>query len=699
MHATVVLQREGDVGQVIIDNPPVNALSLAVREQLLQRLQEALADSAIQAIVIACQGRTFVAGADLKEFDLPLQAPHLPDVLAAIEQASKPVVAALHGSAFGGGLELALACHYRVAAPDAQFALPEVSLGLIPGAGGTQRLPRLCGMEVARAMVLEGERVGAAQALSIGLLDRLSDASVLARASDFAREVMDKPIPRLCDRSVPEFDPQVFHERAQAVLRKTPGQEAPAIALQALQGAWQLPFAEGMVRERERFIALRHSEQARALRHAFFAERDLASRSRALARQAPTRPIDLVAVIGAGNMGSGIALCLANAGIATRLIDTQPEALARGRATIDRYFTSAVEKGRLDTDEAARRATLIEFDSSIEGVASADLVIEAVFEDLAVKQAVFRQLDRFAKPGAILATNTSYLDIEAIAAVTTRPGDVIGMHFFSPAHVMKLLEVVRTPQVQADVLATVLQLGERLGKTAVAVGNCYGFVGNRLLAVREREAGFLLEEGATPEDVDRVIRQFGFPMGPFELRDLAGVDIAWRNRQGRADQLSAAERSCNWIEQLHEAGRLGQKTAAGFYRYEEGQRRGLPDPYVARMLVAHRQNRGIEPRAIDDEEILDRCLFAMINEAAHLLEQGIVDSPNDIDLVWIHGYGFPRYRGGLLYYADRVGLPGIVEVLARWAALWPERGLRVSALLQSMAAQRRSFIRPFLSGS
>lgn len=694
MHATVVLQREGDVGQVIIDNPPVNALPLGVREQLLERLQEALADSAIKVIVIACQGRTFVAGADIKEFDLPLQAPHLPEVLAAIEQASKPVVAALHGSAFGGGLELALACHYRVAAPDAQFALPEVSLGLIPGAGGTQRLPRLCGMEVALAMVLEGERIGAAQALSIGLLDRLSDASVLECAIDFARDVVGKPIVRGCDRSVPEFDRQFFHERAQAILRKSAGQEAPVMALQALQGAWQLPFAEGMANERERFIARRHSEQARALRHVFFAERDLASRCRALATQAPTRPIDVVAVIGAGTMGSGIALCLANAGIATRLIDTQPEALERGRTTIDRYFSSALEKGRLDADEATRRATLIEFDSSIEGVASADLIIEAVFEDLAVKQAVFRQLDRFAKSGAILATNTSYLDIEAIAAVTTRPGDVIGMHFFSPAHVMKLLEVVRTPRGHADVLATVLQLGGRVGKTAVAVGNCYGFVGNRLLAVREREAGFLLEEGAAPEDVDRVIRQFGFPMGPFELRDLAGVDIAWRNRQGRADLLSAAERRCNWIEQLHEAGRLGQKTAAGYYRYEEGQRRGLPDPYVARMLVAHRQNRGIEPRAIGDEEILDRCLFAMINEAAHLLEQGIVDSPNDIDLVWIHGYGFPRYRGGLLYHADRVGLPRIVEALSSWAALLPERGLGVAPLLRTKAAQGSSFIQP-----
>jgi 3-hydroxyacyl-CoA dehydrogenase len=694
MHRTVTLQRQGTVGVVIIDNPPVNALSREVREHLLARLQEGCADLAIQAIVIGCAGNTFVAGADLKEFDLPLQAPHLPDVLAAIEQAAKPIVAALHGSVFGGGLELALACHYRVAAPDTQFALPEVSLGLVPGAGGTQRLPRLCGVALALDMILGNERIGAAQALRNGLLDELSDTSLLACAADFARKIIDKPISRACDRSVPDFDQQAFDQRAQTIIRKAPGQEAPAAALHALRGAWELPFAEGMARERELFIARRHSEQARALRHVFFAERGLASRCRDLARQAPTRPVETVAVIGAGTMGSGIALCLANAGIVTRLIDTQPQALERGRSTIDRYFTGAVEKGRIEADAAARRAALITFDSTLEGVADADLVIEAVFEDLAVKQAVFRELDRFARPGAILATNTSYLDIEAIAGVTKRPGDVIGMHFFSPAHVMKLLEVVRTAAVQPDVLATVLQLGRRLGKTAVAVGNCYGFVGNRLLAVREREAGFLLEEGAAPEDIDRVIRQFGFPMGPFELRDLAGVDIAWRNRQARLAQLSAAERRCNWIEQLHEAGRLGQKTGAGFYRYEEGQRRGLPDPYVARILVAHRQTRGIEPRAITDQEILDRCLFAMVNEAACLLEQGVVDSPDDIDLVWIHGYGFPRYRGGVLFHADQVGLSRVVGSIDAWAAMFPERGMQVTGLLRTMASQGTPFIRP-----
>ena len=687
MHSTVALQREGNIGLIIIDNPSVNALSRDIREQLLLRLEQAAVDADIQAVIVVCEGRTFIAGADIKEFGLPLQAPHLPDVLAAIENSSKPVVAAMHGSVLGGGLELALACHYRIAAPNTLFGLPEVSLGLIPGAGGTQRLPRLCGMEVAVDMVLGCEQIAAAQAMEIGLLDRLSSSSVFESALGLAREIVGQPIPRPRDLVVPAFDSQVLQQRSQAIIRKATGQEAPPLALQALQAAWTLPFEEGMTLERELFVSRRHSEQARALRHVFFAERDLASRRRVLAKQAPVRPVDIVAVVGAGTMGSGIALCLANAGIETLLIDTQPQALERGRATVDRYFASALERGRLTPGEVAKYAGLIRYEGRLESVEAADLIIEAVFEDLAVKQDVFLQLDRFAKPGAILATNTSYLDVDAIAGVTRRPGDVIGMHFFSPAHIMKLLEVVKTSQLKPDVLATVLQLGGRLGKTAVAVGNCYGFVGNRLLAVREREATYWLEEGAAPEAVDRVLREFGFPLGPFELRDLAGVDIAWLNRKGRGERLGMAERRCNLIEQLHEAGRLGQKNGAGYYHYEEGQRRGIPDPFVAKMLVAHRHARGLQPRVISDAEILQRCLFVMINEAAHMLEQGIVDSSNDIDLVWIHGYGFPRYRGGLLYHADQVGLSRISEALEGWALAHPDRDFQVSALLQHRAKQ------------
>ncbi|WP_288437310.1 3-hydroxyacyl-CoA dehydrogenase [uncultured Pseudomonas sp.] len=391
-------------------------------------------------------------------------------------------------------------------------------------------------------------------------------------------------------------------------------------------------------------------------------------------------------------MGSGIALCLANAGIPTALIDTQPQALERGRATIDSYFSGALAKGRLTAEQAGARAALIRCEATLDAVADADLIIEAVFEDLAVKQEVFRQLDRLAKPGAILATNTSYLDIDAIAAVTGRPEAVIGMHFFSPAQVMKLLEVVRTRTVAPTVLAAAVQLGERLGKTTVAVGNCHGFVGNRLLAVREREATLLVEEGAAPEQVDRVLREFGFPMGPFELRDLAGIDIARRNRQGRGDSLSAAERACDLIEQLHAAGRLGQKSGAGYYRYEPGQRQGQADPAVAELLATHRQRRGIAPRNHSDKEILERCLFVMINEAAWLLEEGIVEQAVDIDLVWLHGYGFPRYRGGLLYHADDCGLAHIVSTLEGWSAALAERGTEICPRLQQLAAGGRGFL-------
>ncbi|WP_313740573.1 3-hydroxyacyl-CoA dehydrogenase NAD-binding domain-containing protein [Pseudomonas sp.] len=686
MQALVTLQCEGNVGLISLDNPPVNALSREVREQLLACLQQAQLDPRLAAIVILGEGRTFIAGADLNEFDLPLQPPHLPDVLNAIERSTKPVIAAMHGSVLGGGLELAMACHVRLAAPDTRFGLPEVSLGLIPGAGGTQRLPRLCAMDVALDMVLGSQIIDAARALEIGLLDRLSQVSVRACALQLAAETVGQPVRRTAELAPQAFDAAALELRAQASLGKMPGQQAPALAWQALQAVCQLPFEQGMACERELFIARRHSAQARALRHVFFAERDLASRRRALARQAPVRPVVQVAVIGAGTMGSGIAICLANAGIQTLLIDTQTAALTRGRTTVERYYASAVDKARLSAQRAATHAGLIQYADELQAVSQADLIIEAVFEDMGVKQAVFRQLDRFAKAGAILATNTSYLDIEAIAAVTERPGNVIGMHFFSPAHVMKLLEVVRTPALRPDVLATVLELGGRLGKTAVAVGNCYGFVGNRLLAVREREAAFLLEEGAAPEDVDRVMRDFGFPLGVFELRDLAGVDIAWFNRKGRGERLGQAERQCNLIEQLYEAGRLGQKSGAGYYRYDEGQRKGMADPFVAKLLVEHRQSRGMQPRTIDDEEILQRCLFAMVNEAAHLLDQGIVDSPNDIDLVWIHGYGFPRYRGGLLYYADQVGLQPIAEALQRWASLHPEREMQVAQRLQTRAS-------------
>lgn len=689
---TVTLHRSDTLGVITLDNPPVNALSREVRAGLLERLQEALAADGIQALVITCAGRTFVAGADLREFDLSLQEPHLPEVLAALEASPKPVIAALHGTVLGGGLELALACHHRVAMADTTFALPEVSLGLIPGAGGTQRLPRLVGAPLALDMIVGGTRLDGEAALAAGLIDGLGKDEPLALAQAFWREHPGLAIRPTGERAVAPFDLDAFETQARGLLRKLAGQEAPGQALEALRGAWRLPFSEAMQRERELFIGRRESAQARALRQVFFAERALAGRNRALAKAVPPVELRQVAVIGAGLMGSGIALCLANAGIPTVLIDAQPQALERARATLDSYFSGALAKGRLTAEEAGARSALIRCAGALEVVAEADLVIEAVFEDLAVKQEVFRHLDRLARPGAILATNTSYLDIDAIAGVTGRPEAVIGMHFFSPAQVMRLLEVVRTRTVAPAVLATAVQLGERLGKTTVAVRNCQGFVGNRLLAVREREATLLVEEGAAPEQVDRVLHDFGFPMGPFELRDLAGIDIAWRNRQGRGEALSAAERACDLIEQLHAAGRLGQKSGAGYYRYEPGQRQGQADPAVEELLAAHRQRRSIIPRSHSDTEILERCLFVMINEAAWLLEEGIVEQAVDIDLVWLHGYGFPRYRGGLLYYADDCGLARIVGALEGWSATLAACGTAICPRLRQLAAEGRRFL-------
>lgn len=668
MESLASLTTEDGIAVITLDNPPVNALSLGVRQQLQACVAQAQADPAVHAIVIACRGKTFVAGADLKEFDQPLREPHLPDVLNAIENSGKPVIAALHSSVLGGGLELALACHVRIADEHTVLGLPEVSLGLIPGAGGTQRLVRLCGALVAVDMVIAGQRLSAAQAQAVGLVDQCVTTDVHGAAVEHAKRLLrtDLSWQRTRDRLIPAHDVAELGAKVAVAMKKLVGQKAPQAALEAINAALTLPFADGMALERELFIARRQSDQAKALRHLFFSERALAGRTRKLADSGGTHSIQKVAVIGSGTMGAGIAICVANAGFAVSLIDVQDAALQRGIQNIDDYYRDALLKGRMDETACKERRALILPSTSMDAVSDADLVIEAVFEDMEVKRVVFRQLDALCKPDAILATNTSYLDVEAIADCTRRPQRVLGMHFFSPAPVMKLLEVVRTPQTDRSVLAAVLALAQRLGKVAVTVGVCDGFVGNRLLAAREREAMFLLEEGASPEAVDRVMRAFGFPIGPFELRDMAGVDVAWRNRQGRLSQLSERERRCDWVDKLNAAGRLGQKTGLGFYRYTPGSRQALPDAWLAQLLEQHREQWNIEPRTISDQEIEERCLFAMINEAAWLLDKGIVEHAADIDLVWIHGYGFPRYKGGLTYYADQVGLDYVEKALKRY---------------------------------
>ncbi|PIB42105.1 3-hydroxybutyryl-CoA epimerase [Pseudomonas sp. 2822-15] len=668
MDALVSLKTDDGIAVIAINNPPVNALSQGVRQQLSACLALAGSDPAVQVIVITCQGKTFVAGADLKEFDQPLMEPHLPDVLSTIENSQKPVIAAVHGSVLGGGLELALACHLRIAAEHTVLGLPEVSLGLIPGAGGTQRLVRLCGPLVAVDVVIGGQRLSATQAQAVGLVDHCVADDLPGAAIEHARRfILTHPFwVRTRDRLMPAHNSAEFETKVTAVMKKLAGQEAPQAALKTINAALTESFDAGMALERSLFIERRQSAQAKALRHLFFAERALAGRTRTLAGNGQGRGIEKVAVIGSGTMGSGIAICVANSGVAVSLIDVQDAALQRGVKHIDDYYRDALLKGRMDEQACQERRALISPSTSMDAVADADLVIEAVFEDMEVKREVFRQLDTLCKPHAILATNTSYLDVEAIADCTRRPQQVLGMHFFSPAPVMKLLEVVRTTQTDRSVLAAVLGLALRLGKVAVTVGVCDGFVGNRLLAAREREAMFLLEEGASPEAVDRVMRAFGFPIGPFELRDMAGVDVAWRNRQGRLSQLSGREQRCDWVDTLYAAGRLGQKAGLGFYRYASGSRQALPDPWLAELLADHRQQWSITPRSITDQEIEERCLFAMVNEAAWLIDHDIVAHPADIDLVWIHGYGFPRYKGGLTYYADQIGLGAVVRALKRY---------------------------------
>ncbi len=680
MDSLVSLKTDDGIGVITINNPPVNALSQGVRQQLSACLAQAQADPAAQAIVITCQGKTFVAGADLKEFDQPLMEPHLPDILNVIENSQKPVIAALHGSVLGGGLELALACHLRIADEHTVLGLPEVSLGLIPGAGGTQRLVRLCGALVAVDVVIAGQRLTAVQAQAVGLVDHCVTTDLQSAAIEHAmRFLLTDPFwRRTRDRLRPAHDATEFESKVAGVMKRLVGQQAPQAALEAINAALTESFDDGMALERSLFIGRRQSAQAKALRHLFFAERALADRTRKLADNGQAHAIQKVAVIGSGTMGAGIAICVANAGFVVSLIDVQDAALQRGVKNIDDYYRDALLKGRMDEHACQERRALILPSTSMDAVADADLVIEAVFEDIEVKRAVFRQLDTLCKPDAILATNTSYLDIEAIADCTRRPQQVLGMHFFSPAPVMKLLEVVRTTQTDRSVLAAVLTLAQRLGKVAVTVGVCDGFVGNRLLAAREREAMFLLEEGASPEAVDRVMRAFGFPIGPFELRDMAGVDVAWRNRQGRLLQLSEREQRCDWVDKLYAAGRHGQKTGLGFYRYAPGSRQAVPDSWLAQLLEQHRQQWGIEPRSISDQEIEERCLFAMINEAAWLLDNDIVEHPADIDLVWVHGYGFPRYKGGLTYYADQTGLGYVAKALKRYN---PESGRALSAFM------------------
>jgi 3-hydroxyacyl-CoA dehydrogenase len=640
-----------NIGVITIDSPPVNALSQAVRQGIMEALDVAAADAS-EAVLIICDGRTFIAGADISEFGKPLMDPWLPEVVNRIEATAKPVVAAIHGTALGGGFEVALSAHYRCALPTAKVGLPEVKLGLLPGAGGTQRTPRLAGVEAALQLMTSGVPVAAAKAQAAGLIDKVVDGDLYAEALAWAKElVADGAAPRrTSEQEIPAFDASIFDGYRATLAKRARGQIAPQFIVDCVEGATTLPFDKGLELERNKFAELMDGEQSAALRHFFFAERQ-AAKVDGLAKDTPTRPVESVGIIGGGTMGGGIAMSFANAGIAVTLVEINDEALERGLAIIDRNYAGSVKRGKLSEEKAAACRALISGSTDYAALAEADMVIEAVFEDPDLKKEIFAKLDGVCKPGAILATNTSYQDVDAIAAATARPEDVIGTHFFSPAHIMKLLEVVRGEKTADDVLATCMKLAKRIRKVPVVSGVCYGFIGNRMLQPYGAQTQLLLLEGATPGQIDNAMESWGMAMGPLRVFDLAGLDIGYKARQALSDDQKGDPATFRVPDLLVEAGRLGQKSGSGFYSYDEN-RRPTPDPAVHEMIEQAAADLGVERREISDEEIVERLIGALVAEGRKILEEGIAQRSSDIDVVYVYGYGFPAHRGGPMFYGD-----------------------------------------------
>lgn len=695
MSSVVQYARMDRFGVMTVNYPPVNALGIHVRSGLIGALEAGLADDGAEVLVLVGGGRTFPAGADIREFGKPPQPPILPDVIARFEASAKPVVAAIHGTALGGGLEVALGCHFRVALRSAKVGLPEVKLGLLPGAGGTQRLPRLIGAAKALDLILSGDPVPAPQALDLGIVDAVEDGeSALEAGLRFARRVLDERLPLLTVRDradrIAGTDPAIFAERRAELAKRARNLFSPHRIVDAVEAAVTMPFADGMKRERALYLECMASPQRVGLIHAFLSEREVA-KVPGLPAGTQARPVRQVAVIGAGTMGGGIAMCFANAGIPVQLLEAKQEALDTGLAVIRRNYEGTAKKGKLTLDEVAARMGLIRPTLSYADLADADLVIEAVFENMEIKKQIFKALDQVCKPGAILATNTSTLDIDAIAAVTKRPRDVVGMHFFSPANVMKLLENVRGAQTADDVVVTVMDVAKRIGKVGVLVGVCYGFVGNRMLHQRGREALALVDEGASPSQVDKVLTDFGFPMGQFAMSDLAGIDVGWRIREERRKAGDPEAPPVNWVDKLAEQGRFGQKTGAGIYRYEPGSRTPQPDPEVEALIAAYRADKGITPRQISDQEILERCLYVMVNEGAKILEEGIAARSLDVDVIWIYGYGFPSFRGGPMFWAEQIGLATVHEALKGYHARLGGKQWEPSPLLERLSREGKGF--------
>lgn len=667
----VTRELRGKVLLVTIDHAPVNALSADVRRGLLAAIEAAETDKAVEAVLIVGAGRNFIAGADIREFGKPPVPPSLPDVCNRIEACAKPVVAAIHGAALGGGLEVALAAHYRLAVDGAKLGLPEVQLGLLPGAGGTQRTPRLIGAPAALDLILSGRHAGAKEALALGLIDRLgSSDDILAEGLAYVHELLAAHAPVRRTRDAAALSDRAASLAAVTAARaetakKSRGLFSPLKIVDAVQAAVEQPFEDGLRLERKLFLECLDSPQRAGLIHAFFAEREVLKAPET--RDAKPRALNRIGVVGGGTMGAGIAVAVLDAGLPVTMIERDDASLARGRAHIEKVYDSLIAKGRMTAEKKADVMTRWQGSTSYDALADADLVIEAVFEDLSVKQAVFAELDRVCKAGAVLATNTSYLDIDAIASSISRPADVIGLHFFSPANIMKLLEVVVPKQVSADVVATAFELAKKLRKTPVRAGVCDGFIGNRVLAVYRSAADAMMEDGASPYQIDAAVRAFGFPMGPFQVVDLAGGDIGWATRKRRAATRNPDARYVQIADRLCERGWFGQKTGRGFYLYPEGSRTGTPDPEVEAIIEAERERAGVTPRTFTDEEIIRRYMAAMINEGANVVHEGIALRPLDVDVTFLYGYGFPRYRGGPMKYADTVGLATVLADIREFA--------------------------------
>ncbi|MGN6279601.1 MAG: 3-hydroxyacyl-CoA dehydrogenase NAD-binding domain-containing protein [Sphingomonas sp.] len=673
MTGPITTHREGNVLVIVSNNPPVNALGAAVRQGIESAIKEGVVDDTVHAMVIRCDGRTFFAGADITEFGKPMQEPALPTLVDMIEAADKPVIAAIHGTALGGGCEVALGCHYRIAVPSAKLGFPEVKLGLLPGAGGTQRAPRLAGVALALEMCAKGDPISAKKALDAGLIDKLAgEDSLEADAVAFARDCLHKPLPRASQKTA-KPDPEAVEAFKKANARRFRGFDAPAANIACVVKATEVPYEEGVQFERQEFMKLMMGVQSAAQRHIFFAERK-ASKIDGIADDIKLRDIKKVGVIGAGTMGGGISMNFLSAGIPVTIVEMQQDALDRGTGVIRKNYEATAAKGRMKPEQVEAAMNALTPTLKLDDLADCDLIIEAVYENMDVKKELFTKLDALAKPGAILASNTSYLDINEIAAVTKRPQDVLGMHFFSPANVMKLLEVVRGDKTADDVLATVMALAKKIRKVAVVAGVCHGFIGNRMLMPRQVEAMKLLMEGATPEQIDKVHVDFGMPMGPFQMSDLAGVDIGWHRDPTRIESIRDA---------LAAEKRWGQKTKAGFYDYDD-KRNPSPSPRVAEIIEDFRKKTGTPQHVVTDEEIVERTLYPMVNEGALILAEGKAQRASDIDVVWIYGYGWPVYRGGPMFWADTEGLKKIVAGLEK-------HGFDVAPLLKDKAEKGERF--------